>query len=131
MARNESWLEQLLATLPSGDARIISPYAHWSVLRRARRRAHRRRYQPTSAEHDRAKIRAATRLLADLAAEKRTLAELDQPWFEHWITTRPSQISLIAGFLVWGRDRSLFAPIEFHRPHAGIPSASTDAARRS
>lgn len=38
------WLEQLLTQLPSQHVRLIRPFAHWYVLRRARRGSERRPY---------------------------------------------------------------------------------------
>ncbi|MDX5965319.1 hypothetical protein SIM91_18865 [Rhodococcus opacus] len=52
----------MLETLPSQQLSLIRPYAQWSVLRRARRRAIRRRYTDHSAASDRNKIRIAIRL---------------------------------------------------------------------
>jgi ribosomal protein L40E len=42
LERITPWLEQLLVGLPSHHARLVRPFAHWFVLRRARRTAHRR-----------------------------------------------------------------------------------------
>ncbi|WIX79218.1 hypothetical protein QRX50_49225 [Amycolatopsis carbonis] len=120
MARLESWLEHAVRTLPPAHARIIAPYAHWSVVRKARRRLL-RNYTAASAVRDRSKIRTAITLLADLAADNRTAAELDQPWFERWITAQPAKLGKIAGFLIWGRNHGVLAAIEFHYPRTALP----------
>ncbi|WP_257015977.1 hypothetical protein [Rhodococcus sp. ACS1] len=49
LGRLEPWLDTVLETLPSQQLSLIKPYAQWSVLRRARRRAIRRRYTDHSA----------------------------------------------------------------------------------
>jgi hypothetical protein len=62
-ARNEHlerlapWLEHLLHDKPTHHARLIRPFTHWFVLRRARRAAARRTFTRGSADFARARIR--------------------------------------------------------------------------
>jgi hypothetical protein len=117
LERIQPWLERLLATLPGHHARIIGPYAQWSVLRRARRRAIRRRYTNGSAEGDRAKIRAAIQLLAWLDTHQRDLADLTQPLLDHWLDGDHRRATHIAGFIAWITRRSLTPTLTIrHRP---------------
>jgi hypothetical protein len=44
LERVPAWLEHHLAGKPAGHARLIRPFLHWSLLRRARSRARRRQF---------------------------------------------------------------------------------------
>jgi len=69
-ARNEHlerlapWLEHLLHDKSAHQARLIRPFMHWFVLRRARRAAIRRTFTRGSADFARARVIVALDLLS-------------------------------------------------------------------
>jgi hypothetical protein len=58
------WLEHLLHDKPAHQARLIRPFVHWFVLRRARRAAARRTFTRGSADFARARVLVALDLLS-------------------------------------------------------------------
>ena len=64
LERLTPWLEHLLQDKPASHARLVRPFAHWSVLRRARRAAAHRAYGRGSADFARARVQAALDLLS-------------------------------------------------------------------
>jgi hypothetical protein len=81
-ARNEHlerlapWLEQLLHHKPAHHARLIRPFAHWFVLRRARRAATCRTFTRGSADFARARVLVALDLLSWLDQRGQDLRDL-------------------------------------------------------
>jgi hypothetical protein len=81
-ARNEHlerlapWLEHLLHDKPAHHARLIRPFAHWFVLRRARRTAARRTFSRGSADFARTRVLAALDLLSWLDQRDLDLCDL-------------------------------------------------------
>jgi len=63
LERLGSWLEHLLHDKAPHHARLIRPFAHWFVLRRARRTAARRTFTRESADFARTRVLAALDLL--------------------------------------------------------------------
>lgn len=127
LARVEAWLGPTIEELPPAHAKYVGPYAHWSVLRRARRQAVRRHYGANEAERDRSKIRAAIGFLSDLAADGKTLIELDQAWLDRWVAGNNTRASIIAGFVAWSRARKLTNGIHLHHQASPLPVVTIDA----
>ncbi|KAF0957379.1 hypothetical protein [Rhodococcus sp. T7] len=107
LGRLEPWLDTVLDTLPPHQVSLIRPYAQWSVLRRARRRAVHQRYNDQSAATDRSKIRIAIRLLRWLDDQRLTIGHLDQSRLDHWLGGNRERASGINGFIIWLSRRGL------------------------
>jgi hypothetical protein len=76
LERLAPWLEHLLRDKPIGHARLVRPFAHWSVFRRARRAAARGTYGRGSADFARARVLAALDLLSWLDHRNQSLDAL-------------------------------------------------------
>lgn len=133
LERIEPWLASRLQSLPAHQSKVIGPYAQWSVLRQARRRAVTRRYTGQSAESDMAKVTTAISLLDWLDARDQQLSEFTQPDLEFWLTENASRTSAIAGFIAWlGRQGTVIGlelrqrahgdPVDFPDPDRQIES---------
>ena len=107
LGRLEAWLEHKLKGLPPGHAAVISPYARWSVLRRARRRAARRHYSVSAGQGDRRRISEAIRLLRWLHQRGRTLADLTQADLDRHLRGDRNRAAHLTGFITWARHREL------------------------
>jgi hypothetical protein len=101
-ARNEHlerltpWLEHLLRDKPAGHARLVRPFAHWSVLRRA---AAHRAYGRGSADFARARVLAALDLLSWLDHRSQPLEALTQADLDQWLiegTTTPGPYDILS-----------------------------------
>ena len=112
-ARNEHlerlapWLEQQLKDKPPGHAMVIRPFAHWFVLRRARRAAAQRTYSRGSADFARARILAALDLLSWLDHRGLTLSALTQPDLDQWLADGATTRRNARYFLQWAHTRGL------------------------
>ena len=90
-ARNEHlerlapWLEHLLHDKPAHHARLVRPFTHWFVLRRARRAAARRTFTRGSADFARARVLAALDLLSWLDHRGQALRDLTQADLDQWL----------------------------------------------
>ncbi|WP_327138821.1 hypothetical protein [Nocardia sp. NBC_01327] len=114
------WTENLTCTLPDPQRRLVRPFAEWSILRDARRRAERGRYTDAASRADRAQIRAAIRFLTWLDGYAIDLDSLDQGALDTYLAANPSQRQTLSAFLRWFlpriTDRKLiFVP---HRPNS-------------
>jgi len=100
------WLEHLLAGRPQ-EARLLRPFTHWVLLRRARRRADRRGHD-TSGPRLRAQIYVVLEFLAWLDQHGLTLAALTQEHVDDWLVSGSSGRRLEIGpFLNWATQRGL------------------------
>ncbi len=112
-ARNEHlerlapWLEHLLHDKPAHHARLIRPFAHWFVLRRARRAAARRTFTRGSAHFARARVLAALDLLAWLDQRGQDLRDLTQSDLDRWLTDGTTTRRAVRYFLQWAHGRDL------------------------
>jgi hypothetical protein len=81
-ARLETWVDELVATLPAHHVRLIIPYAQWKVLRAVRRRTRRKRTSIGVAGSARERVRA--RPSASFATSTNTVSMsrrlLRTPW---------------------------------------------------
>ncbi|WP_156448325.1 hypothetical protein [Mycobacterium sp. NAZ190054] len=102
LERIEPWLDTLLASLPIHHATVIGPYAQWSVLRKARRRAVRRTYTFASADLDKLKIVTAAGFLEWLDSQQVSLQDLSQPLLETWlVNANNGKAAALVGFVAW------------------------------
>ena len=112
-ARNEHlerlapWLEHLLHGKPAHHARLIRPFTHWFVLRRARRAAARRTFTRASADFVRARVLAALDLLAWLDERGLALHDLTQADLDQWLADGTTTRRAARYFLQWARGRGL------------------------
>jgi hypothetical protein len=122
LARLELWLDQILNQLPPHQKTIIAPFAEWSVVRDARRRAGRRRYTTRASTADRADIRVALRFLTWLDANQLDLTAVDQEQLDLWLATHPTLHRSIGAFIRWTVARRLTGQITVPTRQSGLPS---------
>jgi hypothetical protein len=121
-ARNEHlerlapWLEHLLHEKPAHHARLIRPFAHWFVLRRARRAAARRTFTRGSADFARARILAALDLLSWLDQRGQDLCDLTQADLDRWLTDGTTTRRAARYFLHWAHGRGLVSDLNVPLP---------------
>lgn len=99
--RLETWVDELVATLPPHHAAVIGPYARWKILRTVRRRARRKRTSIGVAGSARERIRAVVRLLHHLDQNGEGIAVLTQDALHRWTNGNRSRSSDIAPFVRW------------------------------
>ncbi|MEV4657371.1 hypothetical protein [Micromonospora sp. NPDC049301] len=128
LERLPGWLNRLLATVPNGHRGLVRQYAVWSELRRARRRAARRRFTELSARHTRIKITVAVGLLTWLDHHNLTLDALTQPDIDRWLDDGGSY--QIAGFVRWARRQGLIGDLHVPYPQHGEPQITMSDDRR-
>lgn len=121
-ARLEHWLSKTVGPLPPHQARIIRPFAEWSILRDARRRAARGPYTAGAAAVDRGHIRAAITFLTWIDTHNLTLATLPQEHFDLWLTTHPTLHQPIRPFIQWALARRVAGPLALQRKPKALPS---------
>jgi hypothetical protein len=107
LERLAPWLEHLLSDKPAHHARLIRPFAHWFVLRRARRAATRRAFTRGSADFARARVLAALDLLSWLDGGGQALRDLTQADLDQWLTDGATTRRAVRYFLKWARGRGL------------------------
>jgi hypothetical protein len=123
-ARNEHlerlapWPEHLLHDKPAHHARLIRPFAHWFVLRRARQTAARRTFTRGSADFARARVLAALDLLSWLDQRGLDLRDLTQADLDRWLTGGTTTRWAVRYFLQWARDRGLVSDLDVPLPPA-------------
>ena len=106
-ARNEHlerlapWLEHLLHDKPAHHARLIRPFTHWFVLRRARRAAARRTFTRGSADFARARVLVALDLLSWLDHRDEALHDLTQADLDQWLAEGTTTRRTVRYFLQW------------------------------
>jgi len=112
------WIDKTLAGHPVEHARIVRPYAHWTVLRRARRRAASRPYTSGAARSARRRIAVALQFLSWLDQHGLTLKTLQQADVDNWLTTGPTTRNKIRYFLAWTHSHDLTGHMTVpSRPH--------------
>lgn len=107
LERLTPWIERRLAGRPDEHSHLVRPYAHWVLLRNARRRAARGRTRPGSWSTIRARVLLILSFLAWLDAEHLTLATLEQSQLDHWLVSGPRTRHDIRYFLTWAHRRGL------------------------
>jgi hypothetical protein len=127
-ARNEHlerlapWLEHLLRDKPAHHARLVRPFTHWFVLRRARRRAARRTFTRGSADFARARVLAALDLLSWLDHRGQTLDDLTQADLDQWLAAGTTTRRAVRYFLQWARSRELAGDLTVPLPPRQEPA---------
>jgi hypothetical protein len=107
LERLPAWLDTTLAGKPTEHARLIRPFAHWFLLRRARRRAAARRQPAVAGVYLRTQIRIALMLLAWLDEHHQALSDLDQPSLDAWLADGNTNSYNIRNVLVWAASRGI------------------------
>ena len=108
LERVPAWLEHHLAGQPPGHARLVRPFLHWSLLRRARSRAARRPFPASIGRQLRIRVLIALELLAWIDQQGTTLAELCQDDVDRWLAEEQTQRRYrVSYFLNWTTDRGL------------------------
>jgi hypothetical protein len=107
LERIPPWLDTLLADRPQRHARLIRPFAHWFLLRRARRRANERRYPAESGRVVRTRIRVALEFLAWLDEHDLELSRLTQDRLNSWLVATGRRGRDIRYFLQWAHGRKM------------------------
>ena len=122
LARLELWLDDVLNQLPRHQKTVIAPFAEWSVVRDARRRAARGRYTTRACTHDRAEIRVAIKFLTWLDNNQFDLTAVDQEKLDLWLTAHPTLHRSIGSFIRWTVARRLTYQITVPTRRSGLPS---------
>ena len=99
--RLETWVDELVATLPQHHAAVIGPYANWKILRTVRRRTRRKRTSIGVAGSARERVRAAVRFLDHLDQKGEGIAVVTQDALDRWTNGNRSRSSDIAPFISW------------------------------
>ncbi len=108
LERVPAWLEHHLAGQPPEHALLVRPFLHWSLLRRARRRAARRPFPASIGRQLRVRVLIALEFLAWIDQQGTTLAELRQDDVDHWLGEEQTQARYrVSYFLNWTAARSL------------------------
>ncbi|MEO3798020.1 hypothetical protein ABGB14_48155 [Nonomuraea sp. B10E15] len=105
--RIPAWLNTLLVDRPVEHARLVRPYVHWFLLKRARRRAERRRHPAHTGAFLRTWIRIALELLTWLDDHDGSLATLTQADLDRWLAAGNTRNHTIRYFLGWAADRGI------------------------
>lgn len=107
LERLPAWLDTVLAGAHAEHVRLIRPFAHWFLLRRARRRAAVRRQPAIASDYLRTQIRIGLKLLAWLDERNLALADLDQPSLDAWLAQGNTNSYNVRNFLLWAASRGL------------------------
>lgn len=126
LERIEPWLVSLLEAMPARHARVVGPFAHWGVLRHARRRAERREYTDGSAQHDRDTITMALRMLQWLDDEGCQVSDLNQSMVEEWVGGNARRASVTAVFIGWLRGQNMIGDLKIHQSTGKLPGTFPD-----
>lgn len=105
--RIPAWLDQLLADKPPQHARLIRPFVHGFLLKRARRRAASRRQPAMAGAYLRTRIRVALELLTWLDEQELVLGDLTQEHLDQWLADGNTRNYTIRYFLGWAANRGL------------------------
>ncbi|WP_253209525.1 resolvase [Streptomyces niphimycinicus] len=85
LTHSPAWLDTVLADRPAGHVHQIRPYAHWHLLRRARRRAAQRRHPAEPGSFLRTRVLVALEFLAWLDGHGLDLGGLRQDHLDRWL----------------------------------------------
>jgi hypothetical protein len=107
LERLPAWLDKTLTGKPAEHARLVRPFTHWFLLRRARRRAATRHQPAIAGVYLRTQITIALKLLAWLDEHNLVLAELDQPSLDAWLADGNTNSYNIRNFLAWAASRGV------------------------
>jgi hypothetical protein len=114
--RINPWLDHLLADKPAQQVTVILPFAHWAILRKARRRAAKQVYTPRSGIDARKHISTAASFLAWLDERGLELQDCTQSHLDEWLTTNP-QPEKLRSFIRWASRHHLITGITLPSTH--------------
>ncbi|MDR2565259.1 MAG: hypothetical protein LBC97_04210, partial [Bifidobacteriaceae bacterium] len=111
IARMEAWLPGRLAPLAPTEAKTVSRYARWRIIRDLRRQADRREITNAMVNNARHRVTAAVELAEWAARRGSSTAELDQALLEQYLSAYPRRRGAAHTFVAWlhgtGVNRSL------------------------
>ena len=108
LERVPAWLEHHLVGQPAEHARLIRPFLHWFLLRRARSRASRRPFPAAIGRQLRRRVLIALEFLAWIDQQGITLAGLRQDDVDRWLGEEQTQRRYrVSYFLSWTANRGL------------------------
>lgn len=105
--RIPAWLDTVLAVRPVGHVQMARPYAHWHLLRRARRRAAQRRRPAEPGSFLRTRVLVALEFLTWLDEHGLDLGGLRQDGLDRWLDAGNTRTYAIRYFLSWTTGRGL------------------------
>ena len=105
--RIPAWLDQTLTGRPAGHVRLIRPFVHWFLLRRARRRAALLRRADSSSGYLRTHVWVALELLTWLDKQGIDLRQLTQDQLDRWLVAGNTRTYRVRRFLEWAAGRGV------------------------
>jgi hypothetical protein len=112
--RVPAWLEHQLTDRPASHARLLRPFLHWHLMRKARQRVRYRSHPADTGRSLRRRVIAAMDLLTWLDEEHLTLAQLAQLAqldLERWLADGGTPRYLVRHFLDWAHRHHLCGPL--------------------
>lgn len=120
LARLERWIEEYLAEHTSEPA--LRTFAHWIVLRRARRNSHQAPLNEGHLSSSKTELRSAAAFLDWLAHRDHALATCQQTDIDQWLAG-PRPYRYAAGsFVRWAIARGMMAKLDFPRGERSGPA---------
>lgn len=117
------WADQVLAQAPPGHRQLVSPFAHWYVIRRHRDRTRRGQgFSASSLARTRSVIQRPLELLVWLDDGGIALADLNQPTLDRWLSEGKRHRCDIRVFLQWAHRRKLARDLNVPRRRVEQPS---------
>jgi hypothetical protein len=110
----QPWLKSFLAGLSPQTAKLLRPYASWSVLPRARHRAARLGRTANAPKYARVRIETTAHFLTWLTENDRTLAEATQHDVDAWVDGGATTRRRVRDFLRWSHARGLSVDLQVH-----------------
>lgn len=119
----DPWMKAPLTDMTPDVAAVLRPYAAWSVLPRARRRADRGLVAATTQKFVRTRIETARQFLSWLRDNQIQLSALTQHDVDTWLVQGASTRRRIRDFLQWAHAQAVTASLEM-KPLAreGLPA---------
>ncbi|MFJ3673357.1 hypothetical protein ACIPSE_43580 [Streptomyces sp. NPDC090106] len=127
MERLPRWADHALAQAPAGHRQIVSPFAHWYVIRRRhhRHRDRSRRGQglgASSLARTCSLIQRPLELLAWLVGQGIALADLNQPALDRWLSQGKRHRGDIRQFLQWAHRHKMTRDLNVPKCRVEQPS---------
>ncbi|GAB2711476.1 hypothetical protein [Kitasatospora kifunensis] len=130
LERLHRWLEGFLDALPTEQARLVRPFAHWHILRRVRQRPRSRPFSKNGASWAATQIRVATEFLTWLDEQATTLGQCGQQTLDLWLAGRGQRHYAVAAFIDWARSRRLVQQLTVPTHQANRPYRQLDPEQR-
>ncbi|WP_157127001.1 hypothetical protein [Rhodococcus sp. p52] len=116
------WLDEILERHPAHHGELVRPFAHWHVLRRARRRARNRPVTDSAAAYARSQISLALDFLSWLDEHDTPLATATQADLDRWLDGGSRYRYFLANFITWATTHHRCTDLVVPNPHSGEPS---------